>query len=299
MADPPDDAPTADAVPVARVRRRRRWTSYLIWLVPLVAAVFAGYLVMSRLHEYGPTIRIMFRDATGLKPGQSEIRFRGVTVADVASLELTPDQAYVVVTARVRHEAANIARTGSVFWIVRPEVGFETVRGLTTVVSGPYIEVFPGSGAAKTEFIGTEHPSPALGKSGLHIILATAQLGSIRPRTAVTYRGVEVGTVTTSTLSRDAAAAHVHALIDQRYARLVRVGSRFWTAGGVDVNLSLRKGLEINVESLRSLVAGGVAFATPDAESPAAKDAAVFVLHDKPEKEWLTWAPKISLPSGE
>ena len=83
-----------------------------------------------------------------------------------------------------------------------------------------------------------------------------------------------------------------------RYARLVRIGSRFWSASGVDVNVSLFKGVEISVESLRSLVAGGVAFATPDASSPPAKEGTIFVLHDKPQKEWLAWAPKIPLPAG-
>jgi paraquat-inducible protein B len=298
MNEIPDDAPTPEEPPVARIRRRRRWSAVLVWVVPLIAAAFGGYLVYSRMQEYGPTITIMFRDATGLKPGQSEIRYRGVVVGEVSALELTPDRAYVVLTARLRRDAADIARTGSVFWVVRPEVGIETVRGLTTVITGPYIEVVPGSGVPKTEFIGAERPSPALGRTGLAITLAATQLGSLRPRTAVTYRGIEVGMVTTTTLSRDATAAHVHVLIDSQYARLVRIGSRFWSAGGVDVNVSLFKGVEISVESLRSLVAGGVSFATPDASSPPAKEGTVFVLHDKPQKEWLTWAPKIPLPAG-
>src|SRR5207248_9267845 len=83
-----------------------------VWLVPLIAAVFAGYLLYNRMHEYGPTIRIMFRDATGLKPGQSEIRYRGVMVGELTALELTPDRAYVLLTARLRREADDIARTG-------------------------------------------------------------------------------------------------------------------------------------------------------------------------------------------
>src|SRR5439155_873460 len=161
------------------------------------------------------------------------------------------------------------------------------VRGLTTVITGPYIEVLPGSGVPKTGFIGVEQPSPALGRSGLPTTLATAQLGSVRPRTAVIYRGIEVGTVTTTTLSRDATVAHVQVLIDSRYARLVRIGSRFWSASGVDVNVSLFKGVEISVESLRSLVAGGVAFATPDAASPPAREGTLFVLHD------ATWEFKL------
>ena len=286
--------------PVARVRRRRRWLSYLVWLVPLAAAVVAGYLMYSRTQEWGPTIRIMFSDATGLKIGQTELRYRGVPVGEVTGLEVSADRAYIVVTARIRHDAADIARAGSVFWIVRPEVGIETVRGLTTVITGPYIEVVPGSGAAKHDFIGRDEPAPELGTKGLRLILATAQLGSIRPRTSVTYRGIQVGTVTSTGLSRDSTAAHIHIIIEQRYARLVRVGSRFWDTGGIDVKLGLFKGVEINVESLRSLVAGGISFATPEApDSPAPKPETIFVLHDKPEKAWLTWSPKFAIPASD
>jgi len=218
MTEAPNDATTPDALPAARIRRRRRYPVYVVWLVPLIAAVVAGVLVYERITEYGPTVTIMFRDATGLKPRQSEVRYRGVAVGEVSALELSPDLAYVVVTARVRREAANIAREGSVFWIVRPEVGIETVRGLTTVITGPYIEVFPGSGRQKTEFVGVERPSPALGRRGLRVTLATAHLTSIRPRTAVYYRGVEVGMVSATALSGDATAAHVRVLIEPRYA---------------------------------------------------------------------------------
>ncbi len=122
------------------------------------------------------------------------------------------------------------------------------------------------------------------------MILAAAHLSSEGTGSPVYYRGIQVGSVTDTELSRDAAAAHIHVFIGQRYARLVRVGSRFWSASGFDVNISLRKGVEISLESLRSLVVGGIAFATPeDPRSPPAKDGTIFVLHDKPEKEWLSW----------
>jgi paraquat-inducible protein B len=299
MTEATRDAATPETLPVARVRRRRRWTVYVVWLVPLMAAATAGFLVYRWMHEQGPTITIMFRDATGLKPGQTEIHYREVAVGEVSTLELSPDFSQVAVSARVRRDAADIARGGSIFWIVRPEVGIETVRGLTTVITGPYIEVFPGSGEPKTEFIGVESPSPVLGRKGLHVILATGQLASIRPRAAIYYRGIEVGMVSSTGLSRDSTAAHVHVLIEPRYARLVRLGSRFWSSSGVDVSMSLFKGVEISVESLRSLVAGGIVFATPEGDGPAAKDGSIFVLHDKPQKEWLNWMPKVSLPAGD
>jgi paraquat-inducible protein B len=100
--------------------------------------------------------------------------------------------------------------------------------------------------------------------------------------------------VTATDLSTDATAALVQVFIAQRYERLVRIGSRFWMVSGVDVNFGLFRGLEINIESLRTLVAGGIAFATPDdAAAPSAKDGTFFLLHDKPQNEWLEWRPKI------
>jgi paraquat-inducible protein B len=292
MTDSRDDPEVLETLPTARIRRRR-WTVSVVWVVPVVAAIVAGYLVYGRLDELGPTIAIKFKDGGGVKSGQTEIRYRGVPVGQVNAVELGEGHEYVVVKARLRRSATTIAREGSVFWIVGPEVGFGAVRGLSTVITGPYIQVIPGSGKEKSEFIGLDRSPPET--TGLKIILAATQLGSVRPGSAILFRGVEVGSVTATELSRDATAAHIHVIIGDRYARLVRASSRFWSVSGVDLNISLFKGVEISMESLRSLVAGGIAFSTPDANSPPVKPGTIFPLHDKPEKEWLQWLPKIPL----
>jgi paraquat-inducible protein B len=294
---PTEDPDDADALPQARVRRAR-WRFSVVWVVPLIAAIVAGYLIYSRVRDVGPTITITFKDGWGVKPGQTEIRYRGVRLGEVMALELSPDQESVVVTARLRG-GDEIAREGSVFWIVRPEVGLGSVSGLSTVITGPYIQVLPGKGKAKKEFTGLETPPAALERQGLKVMAATSYLGSATIGAPVYYRGIQVGSVTGSELSSDASRVHIHLFIGRRYAGLVRIGSRFWSVSGVDVNVSLLKGVEVNVESLRSLVAGGIAFATPDNPDGLAKDGTIFVLHEKPQKEWLLWAPKIKLPPSE
>jgi paraquat-inducible protein B len=306
VTDPTEEAPLERApqppeTPLPRATvRRRRWGFSLVWVVPLVAAMVAGSLVYQRMQEVGPTIRIKFRDASGVKPDQTEIRYRGVPVGQVSIAELSPDQGHVVVTARLRRSAAALARDGSLFWIVRPEVGFGTVRGLSTVLTGSYIQALPGKGKEQKDFVGIESASPTMGQAGHNITLAASQLGSVRQGSPVFYRGVEVGSVIATDLSRDATAAQVRVFIPQRYARLVRIGSRFWIVGGVDVDFGLFRGLQVNVDSLRSLVTGGIAFATPeDADAPPAKESTIFLLHDKPQKDWLDWRPKIAIPAGD
>lgn len=301
---PPERAPEPPAPEAALPRatvRRRRWGFSLVWIVPLVAAIVAGSLVYQRTQELGPTILIKFRDASGVKPDQTEIRYRGVPVGHVTIAELSPDQGHVVVTAQLRRSAAPLARDGSLFWIVRPEVGFGTVRGLSTVLTGSYIQALPGKGdKARKDFVGLESASPSMGQAGLHITLSATQLGSVRQGSPLFYRGIEVGSVTATDLSRDATAAQARVFVPQRYARLVRIGSRFWIVGGVDVDFGLFRGLQVNVDSLRSLVTGGIAFATPeDADAPPARETTVFLLHDKPQKEWLDWRLKVALPAGD
>jgi len=85
--------------------------------------------------------------------------------------------------------------------------------------------------------------------------------------------------------------------VKQRFAKLVRSGSRFWHVSGLDLNFGLFRGLEIKVESLESLAAGGIAFATPnDSKDTAAKNGIIFPLRDRPEKEWSEWRPKFPIP---
>jgi paraquat-inducible protein B len=86
----------------------------------------AGSLVYNRRQDLGPTITITLRDASGVKPDQTEIRYRGVPVGQVTTIELGPYQERVAVTAWLRRTAAGPAREGSLFWIVRPEYPSDT-----------------------------------------------------------------------------------------------------------------------------------------------------------------------------
>ena len=278
------------------VIRKATWSFSIIWIIPLLAAAVAAYLLYSRFAELGPTIVITFKDGSGLKAGQTPVNYRGVQIGQVTDVKLSEDNRSVLVKARLQKSAASIAREGSLFWTVRPEVGIDNIAGLGTVITGPEIDVLPGSGKEQLQFVGLERAPLAVEEKGLRIILQTDQLGSLRPGSPVYYRGIEVGTIREAQLSPNAQAVQIHVVIKQRYAKLVQIGSRFWNSSGIDVNFSLLKGLEVNMESLKSLAFGGIAFATPDGPNDQqAKDGSLFALHDKPQKEWLSWAPKIQL----
>jgi paraquat-inducible protein B len=286
---------TGEELPKARQRRKRPWLHAAVWIVPLLAAAVAGWLVLDRMRQFGPEITIQFRDGNGLRVGQTPIKYRGVQVGEVTGVEVSEDREHVLVKARMQRRTASLASEGAVFWIVRPQVGWGNVTGLGTVISGPEIQVLAGKGEPKREFQGLERAPVAMGAPGLHVILKAEKPLSVRPNSPVYYRGVEVGVVQATDLSRDSTAAEIHLLVWQRYAPLVRTGSAFWDASGVTVKGGILKGMQVELESLRALVAGGVEFASPEG-SPRAKPGATFFLHDAPRKEWLSWTPKIPIP---
>lgn len=284
---------TGDEIPQARIRRRRPLR--LVWIVPLLAIAIAAYLVYKRMQDYGPEITVKFTDGAGMRVGQTPVRYRGVQVGEVTGVRLSEDEKHAVVRIRLIKSAENIARDGSQFWILRPRVGLGQVSGLTTVLSGPEIHVRPGrpEGAVQKEFTGLENPPMAI-EGGLRIVLR-GERPKMRVDAPVYYRGVEVGVVHKLDLAPNSLSADVHVVIYPRYASLVREGSSFWDVSGVNVKGGILKGVEVEFESLRAFITGGIEFASPPGTARA-KPGTVFFLHAEPKKEWLAWAPKIPIP---
>jgi paraquat-inducible protein B len=289
---------TGEELPKARIRRRRLFR--LVWVVPVVAIAVAAWLVFQHLRTFGPEITITFSDGGGLRPGQTPVKYRGVAIGEVNRVDLSPDHKQVKVYVRLVRSAAPIAREGTTFWIVRPQVGWGNVTGLSTVLSGPELQALPGTaeGEPKREFKGLESPPVGLETPGLKIVLRAERPMSLRANSALYYRGVEVGVVQKIDLSPNAASADVHVLVFQRYAPLVREGSAFWNVSGINLKGNILKGIEIDFESFRSLITGGIEFATPPGTARA-KPGAVFFLHEQPKKEWLGWAPPIKIAPAE
>jgi len=290
MAEPLD----TEVIPEARVRRTR-WVG-LVWVIPLIAALVAGWLVWQRYQQRGPEVVVAFGDGGGLRVGQTQVKYRGVSIGEVIGVALSRDQQKALVRIRLAKSAEGVARDGAQFWIVRPQFGFGNVTGLGTVLTGPEIQVIPGKGEPARRFEGLDSAPVGLGMAGLRIILRAAQPRAIKPNTPVYYRGVEVGMVQRLDLAPNSLSADIHVLIHQRYAGLVRQGSAFWNASGINVKGSIFKGVEVDLESVRSLVTGGIEFATPSEKAPRVKSGTVFFLHDEAKKEWLNWTAKIPLP---
>ena len=249
--------------------------------------------------QRGTEITIKVDRADGLHPGTA-IRYKGLDVGKVEDVDLTSDLQAVMLTARITEVPDKIARVGTEFWVVKPEVGLIKTSNLETLVTGQYLEVLPASKSAgpQKSFVALKAPPNASARDeGLSVVLSAPRRGSIKPGVPVTYREVTVGKVMSYELGQTADRVLIHILIEPRYASLVRGGSRFWNSSGFGVDFGLFRGATVRTESLETLIDGGIAFATPEGErmGSQARPEQTFPLFDKAEDEWLQWAPKISL----
>lgn len=285
-------------MPKARIQKKSRLVM-LFWLAPVAAVGLCGSFIYRDLIAGGPTVTIFFQNGDGLEVKNTLLKYRGAQVGQVNSLELTKDLKYVKVTTRMAGPAEMLAREGSVFWIVRPEVRVGAVSGLGTIVSGAYIGVQPGNGPRTNVFMGAEKEPTTEEPGALQISLTSPDLGSLQESSPIFYRGIQVGEVLHFQLGDDSKEVVIRARIQADYAPLVREDTKFWNAGGIDFHLGLFKGVQISAESPRTLLSGGIEFATPPELAAKATNGASFVLYDKPEDKWKTWEPavKLNLPA--
>jgi len=254
-----------------------------VWTLPIIALGICIWIVYTSIQNAGITITIYFDDASGITPGKTQVIARGIPIGTVEKIEPDLGNRRIKVVASIDHSVEDLLVKDAQFWVVRPEISAASVQGLDTLVSGSYIGFQPGTSTEKERvFIGLSSPPPISKEApGLHIKLQAKKLGSIQNGSAIYFRNVSIGEVTQYSLSEDNDTIVIRVFIEPRYAHLVRTGSRFYNASGLSISGKLTN-LEINVESLASLIKGGIVLQTPTplADTPAAEDGQSFTLYE-------------------
>jgi hypothetical protein len=283
-------------IPQATLRPDRRLSWF--WLIPALALALAGWIGYQSWLERGYLIAIHFDEGHGLEPG-ADVRYRGITVGAVRSAELARDREGIRVIAALQPDASPLAVAGTRFWIVRPQLDLTGVAGVETLVGPRYIALSPGDGEPRRAFLGLTRPPivESFDPGDLEIILQAPERGGLTPGAPVLYREVPIGKVLSTGLSSDGGAVEARVHIQKAYTQLIRPQTRFWQIGGFQAQVGL-KGLSLDVKSLKALLAGGVALATPPDAGDVVLTGHRFTLVNDPEEEWLEWQPLIAVGSS-
>jgi paraquat-inducible protein B len=214
-------------------------------------------------------------------------------VGKIDGYELNADGESVTVHAFINEPYVEFVRANTRFWNasgIDVSVGMNGVEvdmeSLASLIEGGIAFDTPGSpGDAATtgaRYTLYRHRDDAMGSRkamrGRHFVLGSPKLGGVSDGSKVYYRDVPVGQVERHEVSEDGGSVDIHIVVESRHADLVRENSRFWNASGIEFSGGF-SGVDFSMESIQSVIAGGVAFDTPSGRGKPAKSDARFTLH--------------------
>lgn len=259
----------AEALPQAVVAAKSRFS--IVWLVPIVAALIGAWLVYKAVTETGPTITIDFATGAGLVAGKTKIKYKDVEIGHVTGVDILENLSGVRATAEMEPGAEPYLTENARFWIVRARLAAGEVTGLGTLLSGAYLGMEPSTqGKKQRAFTGLEKaPVIRPDTAGSRFTLNAERLGSIDIGAPIYFRQIRVGRVVDFEME---ASGNIRAeiFVEAPHNERIKTSTRFWNAGGFDVTLNA-EGLQIDSESLVTMLVGGIAFDTPDALATAAR----------------------------
>ena len=279
---PESDKGGAPAVPEAVIASRWHTAPWLVWIIPVIAALIGGWILFHTINSRGPTITITFKSAEGLEAGKTKIKYKDVDIGDVKAIALSKDRSHVIVSAQLAKGTEGFLRDDTHFWVVKPHIGAGGISGLSTLLSGAYIGVDIGkSEEDREDFTGLDNaPQITADTPGRSFVLHAAALGSLDVGSTIYFRHIEVGQVASYELDKDGKGVAIRIFINAPYDQYVTTNTRFWNASGVEVSLDA-SGVKVHTESLASVIVGGITFqARPDLPvTPPANENASFTLY--------------------
>lgn len=243
--------------------REQRWPSP-VWLIPLTALLVGLWLLFQVWYHRGPEVMVQFTSAEGIVSGKTEVRYKAVTVGKVKDLRLSDDLKYIEASLELNKEIGRHLGSDARFWVVKPSVNRSGVSGLTTLFSGTYIGMDPGTNTDDLGFYQGEERPPVIAPSenGRRFFLLADTLGSVDVGAPVFYKQLQVGEVIDYKLLPEQGQVRLEVFVRDPYYDFVRTNTRFWNASGAEFKMSAA-GAEFRMESLTSLLVGGIAFETP------------------------------------
>ncbi len=248
--------------------KRSAWRNLsYVWLVPLAALAVTLFIAWQSWAERGQRIEILFENAAGITANETALRYRDVTIGLVEDVSFSADLTSVVIGARIDRTVAESLPADAEFWVVRPEVSASGISGLSTVLSGAYIQAAfdPAPGAGTTKFVGRDDTPLVLpGMKGTKITLRTASGSQLTPGAPIFHKGIEVGKIESPRLIDNGSGVMVGAFINA-----INFGPN---------------GLNLSVDSVASLVRGGLAFDTVFSGGGPVRPGQVFDLFEGEEE---------------
>ena len=216
------------------------------------------------------------------------ILYRNLQVGEITGFDLKADGLKVQGEILIYKKYTHLVKNNSIFWKsggLKINAGLDGIKiesgTVATLLAGGITFTNPGTSRNKKAHAPKGHSFTvyesyqkatekvsALQARGLSVQIKTADAKDLSVGSPVLYKHIEVGEITGFALEKGGDNVLIDVFINKKYAHLVKTSSLFHNLSGITVEGGL-SGIELKTGSLKSIIAGGIAFFTPDPGEPA------------------------------
>jgi paraquat-inducible protein B len=241
-----------------------------IWIIPLVALLIGAWMLYQYQANQGTTIFIRMPHAEGIVAGKTEIKVRSVKIGQVDHVRLSDKQNSVIARAQIDKHYEDLLTDDAKIWVVKPRIDDTGISGMSTLLSGVYLEFSPGESKKLADKFKLQD-EPALianDVKGGRFTLLSYNAEVLDVSTGIYFKDYKIGQIETATFDWKNQAMKYGIFINEPYQNLITLNSIFWVNSGIEIDLSA-DGINVNTGSLSKLLKGGISVGIPEQQTPS------------------------------
>ncbi|CAM3958405.1 MlaD family protein [Vibrio neonatus] len=206
----------------------------------------------------GIPISITLPDDNNINPSGAPLIYRGIEIGQITNIRLSKDRADIVAQATIEPAYHDLLNSGSQFLLEEASLSLSGIDNLGNFVTGNFLTLLPGEGEASRSFKAVKQDELNVqDSSNVALSLMAKHSFGLNSGSAVLYRGIQVGHVTSSQLQKE--GVKINVLIEAKYRDLIRSKNRFYFSSGVSASLDAGA-LNVDIPPIQHLLAGSISF---------------------------------------
>ena len=240
-----------------------------IWIIPVIALLIGAWMLYQYQVNKGTTVFIKMPHAEGIVAGKTEIKVRSVKIGQIDHVRLSDKQNSVIARAQIDKHYEDLLTEDAKIWVVKPRIDDTGISGMSTLLSGVYLEFSPGESKKLTEKFELQEEPALIGKDvkGGRFTLLSYNAEVLDVSTGIYFTDYKIGQIETATFDWKNQAMKYGIFINEPYQNLITLNSIFWVNSGIEIDLSA-DGINVNTGSLSKLLKGGISVGRPEQQAP-------------------------------
>ncbi len=201
-------------------------------------------------------VKLILKDAKGLKEGITPILYKGIKIGKIKSIMLNNDN-NIIATAFIDKRFSKFNNSGTKYYKVDAKIGLTGLENIETIIKGNYLNIIPGTGEYNDTFIVFDSQKKALKKQNHEISIKSDKLYNLKVGSYIFYKNIAVGSVLDYKLTSDLKDIIIKVGINTKYKHLINDKTLFYSISTPLIE-SKNFDIKVNFEGIEPLVNGGI-----------------------------------------